>query len=312
MYRRTELPIERQFCAPVHQGYKIFDLREGVVVKVFEHDVNPSIIANEIEQLQKVSKINFAPSIRRWSIEGRWYEEDYVSGSLSSSYRPLDSTSLLKQFYDDLAQHLHDLILFEKPITRNAIEYINDTIEILEVSGFSRQESTVKEFNKIKSFIDSMAERFHLEGNYPVQLVFTHGDFCPANMLMTSSGIRVIDWEGAAIRSKLFDFYSYFFYRPACRKVPVIQAAFEINEALPFFISSLAKKAPEISHDLLHLEKVYRWLYYIEQICVELKRSMTYTQLNLVDCILRYIDAFNLYEELIVGRLTKSSSKVQT
>jgi len=307
------LPFYGQLCAPVHQGHKIFDLRKGVAVKVFEPDVNTSIIANEIEQLRNVSKLDFASSIRRWSIEEGWYEEDYISGSLNFSYETLDSTYLLKQFYDALVQPLHSLILLEKPITKNAIEYINDTMEILAVSGLSRHESTVKEYNKIKCFFDSMVERFHIEGNYPVQLVFTHGDFSPANMLITSCGIRIVDWEGATFRSVLFDFYTYFFHRPVSRNVPVSQVVTEINRALPFFISSLAKKAPEISHDLLRLEKVYRWVYYIEQVCVELKRSMTYTQLNLIDYVLRYIDSFNLYEELIAGNVEKlSSNKVQT
>jgi len=207
----VRLPFYGQLCAPVHQGYKIFDLREGVVVKVFDDEVNVSTIVNEIEQLKNVSKLDFAPSIRRWSIEERWYEEDYVSGSLSSSYKPLDSTSLLKHFNDDLVQHLNSLILFQKPIAKNAIEYINDTIEILKVSRLSKQESSVREFNKIKSFLDSMVQRLRVEGSCLVQLVFTHGDFCPANMLITSSGIRVVDWEGATFRSALFDFYSYFF-----------------------------------------------------------------------------------------------------
>jgi len=256
---------------------------------------------NEIEQLKNVSKLDFAPSIRRWSVEERWYEEDYVNGSLSSSYKPLDSKALLKHFNGALVQPLNALLLFQKPITKNSIEYINDTIKILEVSRLSKQNSTVREFDKIKSFIDSVVERLHVEGNCLVQLVFAHGDFCPANILITRSGIRVVDWEGATFRSVLFDFYSYFFYRPGCRNVPVSQVGFEINQALPFFISSIAKKAPEISHNLLNLEKVYRWMYYIEQVCVEVKREMTYTQLNLKDYIIRYIDAFNKYEEISSG-----------
>jgi len=312
-FRRSDLVISLPFyghlCAPVHQGHKIFDLRAGTVVKVFEHDVSRSTIAEEIEQLQNVSKIDFAPSIRRSSVEGKWYEEDYVSGALSSSYKPLDSTALLKQFYDGLAQQLQTLILFQEPKAQNVREYIRDTIEILEISRLSGQKATESEFHKIKIFIDSVIERLCVEENYPVQLVFTHGDFCPANMLMTSTGIRVIDWEGAALRSALFDFYSYFFYRPVCRKVPVKQIVFEITKALPVFISSLGKKAPLISHELLYFGERYRWLYYVEQICVELKRSMTYTQLNLIDYILRYIDAFNLYEKLMEDH-AKSSSNV--
>ena len=49
------------------------------------------------------------------------------------------------------------------------------------------------------------------EENRPVFLVLTHGDFCPANMVNTPHGIKIIDWEGVGNRSVLFDVYSYFF-----------------------------------------------------------------------------------------------------
>ena len=311
-FRRSEsvvlLPFYGQLCAQVHQGYKIFNLCAGTVVKVFKHDVSSSIISGEIEQLQKVSKIEFAPSMRRASIEERWYEEDYVSGALSSSYVPLGSTALLEQFNDGLAQHLQTLILLEEPISKDGLKYIHDTAEIVEISRLSGKQASERELHEISEFINLVTERFHATGNYPVQLVFTHGDFCPANMLATSTGIRVIDWEGAAFRSALFDFYSYFFYRPVSRKVPIRQVAFEINEALPLFISGLNKKVPLVAQDLLYLGERYRWLYYVEQICVELRRSMTYTQLNLIDYIFRYIEAFKLYEELMEDHEKKALS----
>ena len=308
----VHLPLYGQLCIPVHRGYKIFDFHKGVVAKVFDADVKSSSILNEIERMKKISAIDFAPSLKRWDVKERWYEEEYVSGiSNESSQKRLDSEILLKKFYHDVSPCLESLILLQNPMAKNSIEYINEILRVLEVGRVSRQESSVKDFNKIKSFLDSMAQRLRVEGNCLVQLVFTHGDFCPANMLNAKHGIRVIDWEGATFRSALFDFYSYFFYRPACRKVPISQFAFEISEALPSFISSLEEKAPEIYHDLLHFEKVYRWVYYIEQVCVELKRSMTYTQLNLIDCILRYIDAFNLYEDLIAGNVDQLSSKAQ-
>ena len=294
----VKLPFYGQICVPVHKGYKIFDLRRGVVAKVFDHDVNTSTILSEIEGLEKVSKIDFAPSLKRWNIEERWYEEDYVSGTLDAPYKPLDSRTVLKRFCHDLVPHINSLILFQQPIAKNAVEYIHEIIEILEIGRLSRQESTAREFVKIKSFINSMIERLCIEGNYPVQLVFTHGDFIPANMLNTRHGIRIVDWEGAKYRSALFDFYSYFFYRPVGRNVPVDTVVSEINEALPFFISKLAEKAPDISNSLLNSEKVYRWLYYIEQVCRLVEREMSDTYLNILDYILRCIEAFNQYEEI--------------
>jgi hypothetical protein len=171
-------------------------------------------------------------------------------------------------------------------------------MEIIEVSGLSRRESTEREFNKIQSFLDSVIGRLRVEGNCDVQLVFTHGDFCPANMLNTRHGIRIIDWEGTKYRSALFDFYSYFFYRPVSMKIPVTQLVSEINEALPFVIASLAKKTPTIANSLRQFEKVYLWIYYIEEICQEVEREMTDKNLPMVEEILQYIEAFNRYEEI--------------
>lgn len=298
----VELPLYGQICIPVHKGYKIFDLRRGVVAKVFDPDVNSSSILSEIERLKKVSPIDFAPSLKRWNIEERWYEEEYVSSTFNeSSHKLLDSAIFLKRFYHEIVPRLVSLMLWQKPMTNNSIEYIKEIMEIIEVSGLSRRESTVREFNKIQSFLDSVLRRLRVEGNCDVQLVFTHGDFCPANMLKTRHGIRIIDWESAKYRSALFDFYSYFFYRPVYMKIPGAQLVSEINEALPFVISSLAKKTPTISNSLRQFGKVYLWIYFIEEICKGVEREMTDRNLNIVEDILHYIEAFNRYEETLAG-----------
>jgi len=295
----VELPLYGQICIPVHKGYKIFDLRRGVVAKVFDLDVKTSSILTEIEGLKKVSPIDFAPSLKRWNIEERWYEEDYVSStSNESSHKLPDSAIFLKKFHYDIVPRLDSLMLWQKPMTNNSIEYTKEIMEIIEVSGLSRRESTVREFNTIRSFLDSVIKRLRVKGNCDVQLVFTHGDFCPANMLNTRHGIRLVDWESSKYRSALFDFYSYFFYRPVNRKIPVTQLVSEINEALPCVISSLAKKTPTIANSLRQLEKVYLWIYYIEEICKGVEREMTDKNLNIVEDILHYIEAFNRYEEI--------------
>ncbi|MFZ1745786.1 MAG: phosphotransferase, partial [Nitrospirales bacterium] len=161
--------------------------------------------------------------------------------------------------------------------------------------------STGAEYQNITSFIDTIVNRLQTEGDHPIFLVFAHGDFVPANMLNTQHGIKIIDWEGAGYRSALFDFYSYFFYRPACREVSVSVLVSEIQKALPMFISGLLKNAPEVSSSLKALEKAYRWIFYIEMICRLVDREMTDKNLNMMHYIQKYIKAFNLYEELYVG-----------
>ena len=291
------LPFYGQLCAPIHKGHKIFNLHRGVVVKLFNKDVQSSTILNEVERLQKTSQINFAPSIRRWSIAERWYEEDYICGFSDDTKTPPDSRMLLNKFSHELVQPMQDLILFQEPKIRNAVEYSHEVMKILDVSRLSGQEATAKDFKKIKKMLKVMLDRLSEGEDVSIFLVFAHGDFCPANLVNTKQGIKMVDWEGASYRSALFDFYSYFFYRPVVYRVPIATVVWEVHEALPEFLSKLTQKAPEITESLVHKEAVYRRVYYIEQICRMVEREMTDTRPNMMDFILGSVKAFENYDE---------------
>ena len=58
--------------------------------------------------------------------------------------------------------------------------------------------------------------------------------------------------------------------------------ATELNEALPLFITNLDEKAPHISKSFIQLKNVYRWIYYVEQICKEVEREATDKNLNIL------------------------------
>jgi hypothetical protein len=298
----VELPCYGQICVPIHQGYKIFDFHRGVAIKVFDHHVNPSAIRDEIDILKVVSRIEFASSIKKWSIEERWYEEEYVNGSLDSSYKPLDSEALLEKFSNEILQHLINLMLFQEPISQNSVEHALDISRGLQSKILSKSGSTGADYQKITLCIEDIVRRLQAEGNFQIFWVFAHGDFVPANMLNTQHGMKIIDWEGAGYRSALFDFYSYFFYRPACRDVSVGVVVSEIQKALPMVISELTAKSPEVSNSLKALEKTYRWIFYLEMISRLVDREMTDENLNVMHYIQEYMKAFNLYEELCAGK----------
>ena len=296
------LPFYGQICVPVHKGYKIFDLRREAVIKVFDNDVKNSSISNEVERLKIVSHIDFAPSIRKSNVSEGWYEEDYFCGALAVAAKPLDSKALLKIFYDDVAEPLKELILFQPSKTRYATEYLMEIIKNMEISRLSNSESKRNEITEINGFLDLIVKYFQKKEDCPVFQVFTHGDFCPENMMNTKQGLKVFDWESAKYRSALFDFYSYFFHRSFTHKVPLNVVVSEVSEALPFLVSMLEKKVPDLSSSLLHLEKVYRRIYYVERICMLAERAMTDKNLNILQYLLRYLELFYNYEEMLVGR----------
>jgi thiamine kinase-like enzyme len=268
------------------------------VKKVYRDDVDIASISKELRCLENGSLFDFAPSIRRVNIKERWYEEDYISGFLEYSPAPCESKTFLKKFYKDILPCLESLILHKFQITKNTIDYINEIKNNLLSRNLLSDNLDVLKIDKILSFIRLIEERIKAEGNLTIYLVLTHGDFCPANMLNTKHGLKVLDWESSTYRSALFDFYSYFFFRPLHQKLPLDNLPPEIEVALPRLINNLESKIPSISESLKSFEKVYRWFYYIERISMLVERVKYDTKLNTRENIIRYIDVFNNYEEI--------------
>src|SRR3990170_2441595 len=236
----VQLPVYGHFGMHVHKGYKIFNLYSNTVTKIFDADVSRSSIMQEIERLKKVSQISFAPSLRKWDIDERWYQEDYILSNIPTAHRSSDSDIFLKAFYREAIPYLNSLILFQPPQTKNLSRYLREIMEILEKSEFSKEKLDLEEAVIFNNFIHTTVDRLNGVRNCTVHLVFSHGDFCPANFLNSKDGLKIIDWESTESRSLLFDFYSYFFYRHVSRKLTVAQMVSEINEALPYFISELS------------------------------------------------------------------------
>ncbi len=295
-----ELPIYGQVCIPGHKGYKIIDFCRGIVTKLFNPDIDVSSISSEIEKLRKLSRIDFAPPIKRWNIKERWYVENYIDGTLDTPYIPPTSLELLNKFYCDIMPCMDSLIFPYPQITKNVSEYLNEIIKNLEYGTLSNQGLAKWEIDKIKNFVNPIMKQLRNNASsFDFYFVCTHGDFCPSNMMNTKYGMRIIDWEETMYRSTLFDFYSYFFHRTVSRKLPIDEVVSDIKEALPIVISRFALKAPDISKSILTSEDVYRWLYYIERICMLIERMITDSSEKIMRYILWYIEAFTTYEKLV-------------
>lgn len=295
------LPVYGHICKPAHRGYKIFDFRRKRVIKVFDNTVDKHSVVSEIDKLRSILQISFAPSIRRWNIEEYWYEEDYISGfpDVDRSYKPiLDSFALKEKFRKDIAPCIETIMLFQKPSMKRLRNYTDEIAGKLKESRLYQQRVKSDESTAISSFCDVVIEQLNAVPDCLVYLLFTHGDFCSANILNTHDNIRIIDWEHVTYRSALFDFYSYFFYRPYRGKITTEVMASEINEAFSFLLSRLAVKAPDIADSIISFEKIYRWLYYIERICMLVEREKTDTNLNIMERMVTFYKVFDQYEEI--------------
>ncbi|HID72688.1 TPA: hypothetical protein EYP38_01990, partial [Candidatus Micrarchaeota archaeon] len=198
------LPLYGQLCKPCHQSHRTFDIRKKTVVKLFDREVEQAVVAREVALLKSLSHIEFAPSIRKWSIEERWYQEDYVEGS-PESLRPGNTDELLRTFRHDIGPRLVQIMLFKRPVEDSISNYLDQNFRHLDDARL-KDDIHNNGLGEIDAFVDTMREKVLSSGSHSFCRAFSHGDFCPANMLHTGTGLKIIDWEGVEYRSALFDF----------------------------------------------------------------------------------------------------------
>ena len=288
---RLELPFYGHVCLLVNRGYKIFDLRRERVIKIFKDDVDTASIRSEIERVRHVAQYDFAPAVRHWDIEARWYEEEYVNGSPITA---ADMKTYSKNYYQYAAPCIESMILCKGLQVTHVAEYVHNMMAMF--SGRLLEDgSDMSSVRPIQDFMHMLADDLCNAGDLRVHLALSHGDFDHCPVLRTKQGIKVIDWEYMDYRSLLFDLYNYFMVQLFWRHT-VPNLVSEIESALSSLQARLALRTPEVAGSLRPLARVYRWLYYIERICsvVELRGRD-------VKCMRRWMDAFNDYEAMVAG-----------
>jgi thiamine kinase-like enzyme len=304
-----ELPIRANLCLQVHNGYKVFNLQRNAVVKVFSPEIDPETVSGEIERAQNVGRYSFAPSIRQWSVEERWYEEDYVNGYQAKFS---DWKTFLRTFQQWLAPIVESMILTCQSKVVDTLEYSCEKKNILagKKNKLSNNRLDADKVGMIRDFVDSMIERLRTAGHRQIHLVFSHGDFSPKHVLITDHGGVAIDWETAGHRSPLFDLHNAFFQQLWLKHAtPGIVG--ELNSAISSLQSRLTLSAPDMAKllPLLSSAEFYRQLYYIERVC----RIVEVHEMNdrMIDNILRWINAFNRYEKILVDGADRSTQSHQ-
>jgi thiamine kinase-like enzyme len=288
-----ELPFYGNLSLRVHRGYKIFDFNRKKVVKKITDQIDSDLISNEIEAVRQASRLGFSPGILNWNDQERWYEEEFIHGCpLYSDPREKTDVSI-EIYHHNIRPCLAEMIFLEPIQTIEIQEYINRLI-----ASVARRKSIVsnensQETRSIFRFIELMAAKVNCSATGHIPLVFSHGDFSLVNILKTDGGLKVIDWEGTDRRNPLYDFYNYFLTESYYKRTTKCLVS-EIRQGIRSLQSSIASRAPKIASTLKSFSDIYRWIYYIERICMLLERDFNQ---RILDVISRSIDVFNQYEE---------------
>lgn len=294
-YRRrkvVELPVEGNLCLRANRGYLVFDFQRRTVTRILTREPDRAAVSREIEQARAIGLHGFAPLVRRWNVAERWYEVDYLEGDSGWSIAPPDPAIFLGKYNRYIAPVIEGIITLEEPLSMNLTEYMHSTLMPLlerELAAMDGLPASDKAY--VRSFVASTVDRLLGEKNRSVHLTLSHGDFLPYNIIRTVGGIKVIDWEHIGKRSALHDLYNYFYTRMYFSEA--IGLVGELGEAISSLRNRLSRKCPELAHQIVPLASVYRWLFYLERICVILEREPTEARANVLR---RTIDLFTRYE----------------
>ena len=296
-----DLPVKGQFCLQASKGYKVFNFPRRKVAKVFSSDIDLASVRRQIDQARWIGTHPFAPTVRGWNIEQRWYEEDYVNGYPGT--RP-NWAIFLREFRASVAPLLARMIVASSPQEISALEYVERRSAV--ARGGQSKLATARldrtKVNRVSNFVEATIGRLRLAGDRPISLVCSHGDFSPGHALMTSKKAVIIDWEILGQRSALYDLHDYFFERSWLgHAAPGM--AMEMQKAISQVESCLnANNSSRCSSltALLSNAEVYRLVYYVERISKVVERKKI-TDAVLDKFILRLIDAYDRYEESLLG-----------
>lgn len=301
-----ELPFYGNLCFRVHRGYKVFDFHKNRTTKIFLEKVDAKTIDSEIQLVRKASTYNCAPKILAFSLQDKWYQEDYFA---EPNINILRNNSFNKEeFYAYVLPCLQNLILSEKSKTIDLGNYLDEKRRVfLEHTSIDKKiaaqnKSFTSKLHRMQDFVDLHIKKLKAYREKEIYLVPSHGDFTERHVVKRYNDPKLIDWELLAFRSILYDFYTLFFDSIFHRKMKFSDHRGLDNTDLNFFAqmnekvrdleSLLQEHNPEFKNQLSHLSQVYRWLYYIEKLS-------TFTGLSEqnLELWLRLIDTFNFYEE---------------
>lgn len=292
------LPVFGHLCLHVHRGFKVFNLRELSVTKVFDADVDSAEAAREIQAAGQASGLRFAPQLLDTAPDNRWYRETYIMGKRGSKSAVSKPEVVFREtVVDQLKAMIESRPLQTLDVNTCLAAVVDRLAPQLADSQLERnlQATTVE-------FIDATSAALKPAGALQVQLAFSHGDFSFVNFVYADKRIYVIDWEGAGSRSLLHDLYNFFFTELYYQRTaqPLMDT---IDAAADLLLDRLTPGRVLPVNGLM--QSVYRRLYYLERIEMLLCRDAGDARSRVLR---RTLEMFNEYERISGAQQTNEDN----
>ena len=195
----------------VHQGFKIFNYRDGSVSKVFENTVPEHKIHTEVEAVKSASRLYFSPNFIAENIDQKFYTEELLIGQLARRSARINM-GLYKDLYNShIVDYLVQMIGTDQDDNSRISDILRELAAFINDDYFLGLEATFPTLTEVSHFFSDICNDLGKLADNMVIKCYSHGDFSLENIIVNNNVVKVIDWEGAESRSILNDFYNYFF-----------------------------------------------------------------------------------------------------
>jgi len=191
---------DRWIFVPGNHSIRVVDLDKNRCFVFLKFGFNNKFIKSDANIRLKYKWLKTPEVLRQ---EDGWYEEQKVVGV---SWNRLPSVDLKKKTIIDVQNQL--LKLYQKTVVNVSMkDYVSQLCDnILSILGVSFSSLSNKEKYIISNFV---AELKLLLGSYSndvnIDLVSTHGDLQPGNIMCSKDDFWIIDWEYSDQRSIFYD-----------------------------------------------------------------------------------------------------------
>lgn len=285
-----ELPVGGELCLETHNAHLVFDLRRRQVIKVFAPGVALEAMEREIRNIEWAQKLGFAPLLLGWDLEQRWYAMECVCGRSGWSIAPSDPAEFQRQYHRYVETCIEGLITSEPSVRVSLGTYLQQTLDSLQLLDQSDLDG--KTVQGVHEFVGHCEQQLRGYEDHQLHLAMSHGDFLNLNMIKKKEELTVVDWENAARRSLLHDFYNYYFSHMYWN-VPAILHE-KVASAIESLRQNLAPGYPELANTLRSERDIYKYIYYLERICMLIERKSRSDESRMI--ILRTLDVFSRFE----------------
>lgn len=265
------LPVPGLLALVVHQGFKVFNYKDGTVSKVFDKSTSEVTIIKEVALVKGASRLEFAPKFIAEDISKKFFTEELVSGQLAV-VNARENTDFSRDLYGShIVNYIVQMITTDQEQNIQISHILQALSRFIHNDHLTGLETSHPNLSEIKRFYSDVCDDLNNYADKNVIKCYSHGDFSLENIIFSRNNVKVIDWEGAESRSILNDFYNYFFtemyYKRLDISLDILKPA--RRKLLDHLDSALVEQNIKSYFD------VYRKIFYLERIKACLERNIT-------------------------------------